>query len=238
MGLRGIALALLLTVACFATAAQAQIAYSAHASGGTFAPDAHYMQQITLNGPNVQFTINSFPVFGIRWNDVTAGTQVLRLTFWTNANTDPTTTNVLAGAINHGTIAYNLPAQAANGSYNYSLPGVNITIPGNTFALEVTLTNASQTAYSTAVAARYSTAEAPSVGSALNFVWADNAIGNSDGIFAGGERRNPAGTAGQTHQNIRMTIDATAVPEPSTVMLLGVGLVAAGGAWLKRRRQA
>lgn len=220
-------LAIILALACFTGAARADILYTANATGGTFSTDAHYMQLITLNGPNVPFTINFFPVFGLRWHDVTQGNQLLFLTFWSNVNTDPSATNALAGAVNNGSIGFNIPAPGANGSYNYNLGSAanpfNISVPGNTFAVEVTMTNAAQSAYSTAIGARYSTSAAPSVGSAANFVWVDNASGNSNGAFSGSEQVGPAGTTGQTHMNIRMSIDATAVPEPGTNLLLMMG---------------
>lgn len=217
--------------------AQAQPVYDANvttgADGAFFNSIPHAMQVITIaSAPAQPMQITNFTLFGVRYNTTTVTTSGLFLNFWTNVDTSPGSTDALATATLAGSVGYNLPAAGA-GSYNFSLPSVNVTVPGNTFAVEVIFTNTAGTAFSTDIAGRYSTGT-PTLGSNDGFVYQDS---NLDDVFTGAERTQFNGSVSGTPiaTNYRMAFSATAVPEPGSMALCGGAVLLAG---LYRRRRA
>lgn len=218
-----------------AASAPAQVVYDSNstaANDGNFATAVpHYLQVVTLALPNGPTTINAFPIFGLRWNTNPGVNQLLTLNFWTGIDSNPGSTNVLAPATLAGTITFNLPAQAV-GSYNYSLTGVNVTVPSNTFALEILMLDSTGTNLSTNLGGRLSTGT-PVLGSNDGFIFSD-----TDGILAGSERIQINGNSGNpAPTNYRMQIDATtvAVPEPAGVAFAVGGVLTALLAFRRRR---
>lgn len=224
---------------CVSRPASAQIAYDANVTvgnDGNFSTSVqHYLQVVTLAGPNGPTTINAFPTFGIRWNATATENQIVSLNFWTGLDTTPGASNVLAGATNLGTIAFSLTPQIV-GSYFYNFSGVNIIVPSTTFAVEITMTNLAQDAFSTSIGGRLTTGS-PSIGSNDGFIYSEV----NDGIFAASERIQINGTSGNAAPtNYRMTIDATpvaAVPEPAGVAF-AVGAALTAVVAFRRRRAA
>jgi hypothetical protein len=210
-------------------AAKADIVYDSNATTGAdgafFHANPGIMQVITTNGPDIPHTINSFTVFGVRWlNDTATNNQHLRLQFYSNVDSSSGAANSLAGANLLGTITYVLGEPdglaAGGGSYNYTLPNINIDTTGNTIGVVARFLDNAQSAYSTVLGARYSTGT-PVEGSNDGFIWLD---GNLDSTFAGSERTrfNGASGGGAVNTNLRMTIDATLIPEPASAGLLGL----------------
>jgi hypothetical protein len=198
-------------------------------SSATGGPGQHYLQQITLAGGAPSYTLTSFPVFGVRWNDITTAPQDIFLDFYTGVDLSTSSTNALASATKFASTGFQLSSPGANGSYNYTLTlNTPITTPSATFAIEVTMTNGAGNAYATGIAYRLSTGGAPTVGSNPGFVWIDT---NANGIFTGAEQ-----SASPT--NIRMTISGSAVPEPSAAALAALGSIGVlfGARRLRRRR--
>lgn len=223
---------------CVSRPASAQIAYDANVTVGndgnftTMVP--HYMQVVTLAGASGPATINAFPQFGIRWNATATENQILSLVFWTGLDTSPGASNVLAGATQLGSISFSLAPQAV-GSYFYNLAGLSIALPTSTFAIEITMSNLAQTAFSTSIGGRLTTGT-PSIGSNDGFIYSEV----NDGIFAASERIQINGTSGNpAPTNYRMTIDATvvAVPEPAGVAF-AVGAALTAVVAFRRRKAA
>lgn len=208
------------------------VLYNATATGtGSTQPVFHYLQQVTLNGANTQYSISSM-VFGINWTDLSAD-QSLYLDFWTGLNLSPTAASALNGATFIKEVGFSLTAPTAAGNYTYTLTfGTPVLVPSNTFGIEAYLLDATGTNYSTGgVNGRFTLgAGVPSVGSSPGFVWADT---NLDGTFTGAEQTK-FGNANAA--NIRMTITAQPVPEPATWSLLVGGALVAG--LVSRRRLA
>jgi MYXO-CTERM domain-containing protein len=212
-----------------AGSAQGVVVYDANtttgADGSFFSAAPGFAQAITLNVANAPVTVLSFTVFGIRWASNPGVNQLARISFYSGADETGGATDALAGAVLAGSITYTLTPQAA-GSYNYTLPGVNITLPGNHVFVVAQFLNTAGTAYSTVLNGRYSTG-IPATGTNDGFVYQDN----GDGVFAGSERTqfNGATSGTPVPTNIRMTID---VPSPASAALLGLGGLVA----FRRRR--
>lgn len=183
-----------------------------------------FAQAVTLGVADAPVTILSFPVFGVRWNSVATTNQQLRISIFTGADETVGAVDALATATLAGQITYGLTPQAV-GSYNYTLPGVNITVPGNHIFIVAQFLNTAGTAYSTNLGARLNTGAA-SPGSNDGFWYVDN----GDAVFTGAERNRVIGISNNpAPTEVRMTID---VPAPASAALLGLGgLVAA-----RRRR--
>lgn len=213
-----------------AGSAQGVVVYDTNAAtggDGTFFNSVPgYAQAITLNVANAPVTVLGFTLFGVRWNANPGVNQLLRVSFFSGADESAGATDALASATLAGSITYSLAPQAI-GSYNYTLPGVNVTLPGNHVFVVAQFLNTTGTAYSTALAGRYTTG-IPNVGTNDGFVYQDN----GDGIFAGSERTQFLGATSQqpVPSNIRMTID---VPAPASAALIGLG-----GLIATRRRRA
>lgn len=227
------------SVLCVVAPAQADILFDSNATTGAdgafFHSNPGIMQVITTSGPDAPHTINSFTVFGVRWlSDAATNNQHLRLQFYEEVDSTGGAANALASANLLGTITYVLsePAglPAGGGSFNYTLPGVNINTTGNTIGVVARFLDNAQAAYSTVLGARYSTGT-PAIGSTDGFIWLDN---NLDSTFAGSERTQflGAGSGQPIATNLRMTIDMTVIPEP-----VSAGLLAFGGLALLRRRR-
>lgn len=228
-----------LAVGVLASEAKAVIVYNSNtttgADGAYFDTTPAAAQRIALAVPaGAPVQINSFTVFGIRNGATarTAGSTALILEFYSNADPSLAATDALASASLLGSVGYNLPAMGADSSFNFNLPGVNVVIPGSVSIVTVAayVTNSTGTALLPGTGFRYSTGT-PTVGATDGVVWIDS---NLDATFAGSERvRFNGALSGQpVPTNLRMTIDATIIPEPSAL-----GLLAPAAMLLGRRRK-
>lgn len=207
------------------SAAPAVTLYDANATvgsvGGFFDVVPAYMQQVTVAGPPGAYEIDKFTLFGLRVNAVTpaAGSAVV-FQFYTGADLGAGSADALATATLVDGVVLGLPGSLAIGSYNVASPaGLGINVPSNTFAMEVLFLDPTLTSYDTSFGGRYSTGT-PSIGSSTGFVWVDS---NLDGVYTGAEQVQSGTPPAPT--NIRMVFEGKLVPEPSTLLLGGVGLL-------------
>lgn len=220
-----------------ATSARAQVAYDANTttgSDGAFTSTAnHYLQQVTLAGPNTPQSLNALPAFGLRWNDVSLGNRTVMFRFWIGVDTSAGAANALANATLENSISFTLTPPPTSQSLTYNLPLGGLTVSTNSFWVEISFLSADGSSFITqAELAGRLTTGSPSVGFNDGFLYQDD-----DGILAGSERGQVNGSVSGTPvlTNYRLSIDATGIPEPTTAALLaGAGLVALG---LVRRRR-
>lgn len=226
-----------LTIGAIASESKAVILYNANVTTGTigsFVGDPDSFQVIQMAPLGAPVLINSFPVMGVRYNALPTVNPQIVIRFYSGYNLAAGAfDDVLGSATLINSIAYSLPITGvnANTSYNFNLPGVNIVVPAQvgvrvTFFTDNTFTQV--TDGTNGPVGRLSTGT-PTVGAASPVTFIDDNI--TDGIFTGGEGY-VAQSSPLVPLNIRMSIDATIVPEPSAL-----GLLAPAAMLLGRRRK-
>jgi hypothetical protein len=167
----------------------------------------HIAQQITLSGTlpaNDVYSVSDLPDFGVYWSNVSEGSQLLAVDFWSNANTSTASTDALGSANFLGEWDFNLSAPSAVGLYAYNLSSSTpLLLPSGTFTVEGTYIDGTGTEYSSAISAGLSTGAAKN-GSNAGFVWDDNL---DTGVFTGLDQ-----VAGY---NLLLAVAATTVAIPN-----------------------
>jgi hypothetical protein len=163
---------------------------------------ADFGQQISFAGANEPYTLSSISFLGTWWTNVSAGSQMMLLEFYTGANLSPSATNALQSAtLDTYAGYYSLTPPAADGtkSISFSLPAHTV-VPSSTFTLYVQFGNLNFSQYSTAVCPLISMGT-PVTGADPGFCWIDQ---NGDGVLSGSEQMSGA--------NIDIAISGSAGP--------------------------
>jgi hypothetical protein len=204
----------------FAATGQAVVTYNATTSAaGTLTVEpgvASFLQQVTLNGPNMTYTITQM-VIGINFNAIGNGQQDVFMDFYTGLNLSPGASDALAGATFITTKAAGLGDPPNAGSFAYTITFTTpFTVPSNTFGIVFSFLDDATLNYSTEISPLFRLGGSPTVGSNPGFAWND---ANQDGVFPGSEQTK-FGNANSANYYMSIT---TTVPEPGSVALVVVG---------------